>query len=519
MTKPRRALLSVSDKTGLVDFAQVLAKAGFELLSTGGTAKALRAAGLTVKDISEHTGFPEMLDGRVKTLHPKVHGGLLYIRGNEAHEAAAKQHGITPIDLVVVNLYPFEQTVARPDVSLHDAIENIDIGGPSMLRSAAKNHDSVTVVVDPTDYAEVAKQFSETGNTTLQLRRTLAAKVFARTAAYDAAIAAHLQKEFNVGPVSSLPPALLISAPLAQPLRYGENPHQAAALYGRFNEFFQQLHGKELSYNNILDLTAAANLLAEFETDSPTLAILKHTNPCGVGQGTSLREAWDKAFATDRQAPFGGIIAVNKTLDGLCAEAIAEIFSEVIVAPDFTAEALAILQKKKNLRLIKSVQSPKSKVQSGFDIRSVGADSFLMQERDLKATTRVDLKIVTKRQPTEDELRAMLFGWRVVKHVKSNAIVYSAADRTLGVGAGQMSRVDSSRIAVWKAGEAKLPLTGSVVCSDAFFPFADGLIAAAEAGATAAIQPGGSVRDPEVIAAADERGLAMAFAGARHFRH
>jgi phosphoribosylaminoimidazolecarboxamide formyltransferase/IMP cyclohydrolase len=533
--KIQRALLSVSDKTGLIPFAQILAQAGIEIISTGGTAKTLREAGLAVKDISEHTGFPEMLDGRVKTLHPKVHGGLLYIRGNTAHEAAVKAHGIAPIDLVVVNLYPFEATVAKPNVSLHDAIENIDIGGPSMLRSAAKNHDSVTVVVDPFDYDEVAKQISETGNTTLELRRKLAAKVFARTAAYDAAIAAHLQKEFS-NDTNSLPLVLTISAPLAQPLRYGENPHQTAALYGKFHEFFKQLHGKELSYNNILDLTAAANLIAEFKDDLPTLAILKHTNPCGVGQGATLREAWDKAFATDKQAPFGGIIAVNQPLDGACAAAIAEIFSEVIIAPEFSAEALAVLQKKKNLRLMKMlVQSPKSKVQSqsgaddvglwtldfrlGWDVRSVGADSFLLQQRDLKATTAADLKIVTKRQPMETELKAMLFGWRVVKHLKSNAILYCGADRTLGTGAGQMSRVDASRIAVWKAGEAKLPLADSVVCSDAFFPFPDGLIAAADAGATAAIQPGGSVRDAEVIAAADARGMAMAFTGTRHFRH
>jgi phosphoribosylaminoimidazolecarboxamide formyltransferase/IMP cyclohydrolase len=529
--KIQRALLSVSDKTGLVPFAQILAQAGIEIISTGGTAKTLREAGLAVKDISEHTGFPEMLDGRVKTLHPKVHGGLLYIRGNATHEAAVKAHGIAPIDLVVVNLYPFEATVAKPNVSLHDAIENIDIGGPSMLRSAAKNHDSVTVVVDPFDYAEVAKQITADGNTTLELRRKLAAKVFARTAAYDAAIAAHLQKEFKVGQASRLPsgdlssrewaggtPALLsISAPLAQPLRYGENPHQTAALYGRFRDYFKQLHGKELSYNNILDLTAAANLIAEFKDDLPTLAILKHTNPCGVGQGASLREAWDKAFATDRQAPFGGIIAVNRPLDGDCAAAIAEIFSEVIIAPEFTAEALAVLQKKKNLRLLQILKCPLSA--QPWDVRSVGADSFLLQQRDLKMTTTGDLKIVTKRQPTAAELKAMLFGWRVVKHLKSNAILYVGEDRTLGTGAGQMSRVDSSRIAVWKAGEAKLPLAGSVVCSDAFFPFPDGLIAAADAGATAAIQPGGSVRDAEVIAAADARGMAMAFTGTRHFRH
>jgi phosphoribosylaminoimidazolecarboxamide formyltransferase/IMP cyclohydrolase len=514
--KIQRALLSVSDKMGLVPFAQILAGQGVELISTGGTAKTLREAGLKVKDISEYTGFPEMLDGRVKTLHPKVHGGLLYIRGNATHEATVKQHDIAPIDLVVVNLYPFEATVAKPNVSLRDAIENIDIGGPSMLRSAAKNHDSVTVVVDPFDYAEVATQIAESGNTTQELRRKLAAKVFARTAAYDAAIAAHLQREFSADK-TSLPQVLTISAPLAQPLRYGENPHQIAALYGKFRDYFKQLHGKELSYNNILDLTSAAALMAEFRNDVPTLAILKHTNPCGVGQGMNLREAWDRAFATDQQAPFGGIIAVNQPLDGAVAKAIAEIFSEVIVAPEFTPEALAILQKKKNLRLLQIVKCPLTA--QPWDVRSVGADSFLLQQRDLKVTTAADLKIVTERKPTEAELKAMLFGWRVVKHLKSNAILYVGEGRTLGVGAGQMSRVDSSRLAVWKAGEARLPLAGSVVCSDAFFPFADGLIAAADAGATAAIQPGGSVRDAEVIAAADARGMTMAFTGTRHFRH
>jgi phosphoribosylaminoimidazolecarboxamide formyltransferase/IMP cyclohydrolase len=511
--KIHRALLSVSDKTGLVPLAQALAGAGVELISTGGTAKALRESGLTVTDLSAHTGFPEMLDGRVKTLHPKIHGGLLYIRGNASHEAAVKQHGIQPIDLVVVNLYPFEQTVAKPNVELHEAIENIDIGGPSMLRSAAKNHESVTVVVDPADYAVVAEQIRTTGKTTLELRRKLAAKVYARTAAYDAAIAAHLGKVFLEGS----PATLLVQAPLAQTLRYGENPHQTAGLYGRFHEFFQQLHGKELSYNNILDLTAAANLITEFQADEPTLAILKHTNPCGVGQGSSLREAWDKAFATDRQAPFGGIIAVNRALDAVVAEAIAEIFSEVIIAPEFTPEALAILEKKKNLRLLKMLKSPLEA--EAWDLRGVGAGSYLLQQRDLKVTRAEDLKIVTRRKPTDAELKAMLFGWRVAKHVKSNAIVYAGADRTLGIGAGQMSRVDASRIAVWKAGEAGLPLKGSVVCSDAFFPFPDGLIAAADAGASAAIQPGGSMRDADVIAAADERGMAMAFTGVRHFRH
>jgi len=539
MSKIQRALISVSDKTSLVPFAKVLVEAGVEIISTGGTAKTLREHNLPVKDVSEHTGFPEMLDGRVKTLHPRVHGGLLYLRGNPEHEAAIKQHKIQPIDLVVVNLYPFEQTVAQANVSLPDAIENIDIGGPSMLRSAAKNHDSVTVVMDPADYAEVASQIKAAGNTTLDLRRKLAARVFARTSAYDAAIAAHLIKEFQVpaatdaaaikgkeglcvgattrSSIADLPPFFTLTASQAQSLRYGENPHQRAALYGEFHNYFQQIHGKELSYNNILDLTAAANLIAEFAGDPPTLAILKHTNPCGVGQGGNLREAWDKAFATDKQAPFGGIITVNQPLDEACAQAIVEIFSEVIVAPDFEPAALNLLQKKKNLRLLKILKCPLSS--TPWEIRSVGAGSFLVQERDLKQITAGELKTVTKRQPTEAELKAMLFGWRVVKHVKSNAIVYAAHDRTLGIGAGQMSRVDSSRIAVWKSKQAGLPLKNSVVCSDAFFPFADGLIAAAEAGATAAIEPGGSVRDAEVIAAADARNLAMVFTGIRHFRH
>src|SRR5687767_1000484 len=530
MAKIQRALLSVFDKTGLVPFAKILAEAGVELISTGGTARILREHGLKVKDLSEHTGFPEMLDGRVKTLHPKIHGGLLFIRGNKEHEEAAHQHGIGPIDIVVVNLYPFEQTIARPNVSLEEAIENIDIGGPAMLRSAAKNHESVTVVMDPNDYAEVAAQIKENGNTTLELRRKLATRVFARTSAYDATIAAHLIKVFGIRSTpprfgdtlliakpSEFPEQLRLEAELAQSLRYGENPHQRAALYGRFREYFDQLHGKELSYNNILDLTAAANLIFEFSGDPPTLAILKHTNPCGVGQGTSLREAWERAYATDKQAPFGGIIAVNRALDLPCAEAIAEIFSEVIVARDYAPEGFVLLQKKKNLRSRKVWRSPAAA--SPQETRSVGADSFLLQERDAKRIGRADLKIVTRRAPTEDEFQAMLFGWRVMKHVKSNAILYANAQQTLGIGAGQMSRVDASRIAVWKAGEAGLPLNGSIVCSDAFFPFPDGLIAAAAAGATGAIQPGGSVKDAEVIAAADERNMAMVFTGVRHFRH
>ncbi len=518
MPKIERALISVSDKTDLVPFAEVLSLAGVEIISTGGTARALREGGIEVQDLSDYTGFPEMLDGRVKTLHPMVHGGLLFLRENDEHTATAAEHGIRPIDLVVVNLYPFEQTVANPDVTLEDAIENIDIGGPSMLRSAAKNHQSVTVVVDPADYGRVADQVSSGGETTLELRRELAVKVYSRTAAYDGAIALHLANVYEQDqPSEDLPDKLVVRADKSQNLRYGENPHQRAALYGRFGEFYQQLHGKALSYNNILDLTAAAGLIVEFDADPPTLAILKHTNACGLGQADTLADAWDKAYATDRQAPFGGIIACNTSLDLATAEAISEIFTEVIVAPDFDADALELLQKKKNLRLARLMLNPANVVP--WDVRSVGAESFLVQERDLRQTTAVDLEIVTERHPSEDELKAMLFGWRAVKHVKSNAIVYAAKDRTLGVGAGQMSRVDASRIAVWKAGEAGLDLNGSAVCSDAFFPFADGLIAAAEAGATAAIQPGGSKRDDEVIAAADERGMAMAFTGGRHFRH
>ena len=518
MPKIERALISVSDKTDLVPFAEVLSLAGVEIISTGGTARALREGGIEVQDLSDYTGFPEMLDGRVKTLHPMVHGGLLFLRENDEHTATAAEHGIRPIDLVVVNLYPFEQTVANPDVTLEDAIENIDIGGPSMLRSAAKNHQSVTVVVDPADYGRVADQVSSGGETTLELRRELAVKVYSRTAAYDGAIALHLANGYEQDqPSEDLPDKLVVRADKSQNLRYGENPHQRAALYGRFGEFYQQLHGKALSYNNILDLTAAAGLIVEFDADPPTLAILKHTNACGLGQADTLADAWDKAYATDRQAPFGGIIACNTSLDLATAEAISEIFTEVIVAPDFDADALELLQKQKNLRLAKLLLNPANVVP--WDVRSVGAESFLVQERDLRQTTAVDLEIVTERHPSEDELKAMLFGWRAVKHVKSNAIVYAAKDRTLGVGAGQMSRVDASRIAVWKAGEAGLDLNGSAVCSDAFFPFADGLIAAAEAGATAAIQPGGSKRDDEVIAAADERGMAMVFTGGRHFRH
>jgi phosphoribosylaminoimidazolecarboxamide formyltransferase / IMP cyclohydrolase len=547
MAKIQRALISVFYKDGLVPFAKKLAEAGIEIISTGGTAKTLKEHDITVKDLSDYTGFPEMLDGRVKTLHPKVHGGLLYIRSKPEHESAVQKHGIAPIDLVVVNLYPFEETIAKPDVSLEEAIEKIDIGGPSMLRSAAKNHQDVTVVVSPDDYERVAEQIAANGATTLELRRELAVKVFAKTSQYDKAIATHFGKVFGVetGAKHSISRELAqsidkitaeyldeqlsatedsetdsdlhVQAKQAQTLRYGENPHQKATLYGNFGDFFTQLHGKELSYNNILDLTAAANLIGEFSSITPTLAILKHTNPCGVGQASSLKTAWDLAFSTDRQAPFGGIIAVNQTLDLPCAEAIAEIFSEVIIAPDFSAEALSVLKRKKNLRLIKILKA--NQESDVWDIRSVGAESYLHQERDTKSIAAEDLKIVTERHPNEAELQAMLFGWKIVKHVKSNAIVYTNAKQTLGVGAGQMSRVDASQIAVWKAREAKLSLKDSVICSDAFFPFPDGLIAAAEAGATAAIQPGGSKRDKEVIQAANERNMAMVFTGIRHFRH
>ena len=520
MAKIQRALISVSDKTGLVDFAKELRALGIEIVSTGGTARSLKDAGIPVVEISQFTGFPEILDGRVKTLHPKVHGGLLYLRGNPDHEAQAAKHGIQPIDLVVVNLYPFEKTVANPDVSLHDAIENIDIGGPSMLRSAAKNHASVTAVVDPADYGAVLDDIKEHGgNTCEKFRWKLAVKVFETTSRYDGAIAQHLHAERMKAKgeaAAPLPETLTISLKKTQDLRYGENQHQRAALYGGFFEHFQQLHGKELSYNNILDLTAAADLVAEFE--EPTVAIIKHTNPCGVGSAATLLDAWHLAYETDKQAPFGGIIAANRPLDTPIAHAIAEIFSEVIVAPEFEAGALAILRKKKNLRLIKSLQ-PATR---GLTLRSV-TGGLLAQERDTRLVSAAEMKTVTQRHPTQEERHAILFAWRVVKHVKSNAIVFARADgrssRTLGIGAGQMSRVDSSKIAVWKAKEAGLDLKESAVASDAFFPFADGVIAAAEAGATAVIQPGGSVRDAEVIAAADERDVAMVFTGIRHFRH
>ena len=507
--KITRALISVSDKTGLVAFAKELSAMGVEIISTGGTAKLLQKEKIPVIEISQYTGFPEMMDGRVKTLHPKVHGGLLHLRDNAEHVAQAKEHGIEPIDLVVVNLYPFEATVAKEGVTLEEAIEQIDIGGPSMLRSAAKNYRSVTVVVDPADYADVIDAMkANDGETTLQLRERLGIKVFVTTSKYDGAIANFLNKEKECSSSFS------ISEPLVTQLRYGENPHQTGALYGRWDEYFEKLHGKDLSYNNILDITAAAELIEEFS--DPTVAILKHTNPCGVGSDADLREAWDKAFATDKQAPFGGIIICNRPVTEDLARAISEIFSEVIIAPDFEPDARALLQKKKNLRLMRKLRAVQTK--DDLLIRSV-VGGVLVQSRDSSPESDIESKIVTGRKPTADELAAMVFAWKVVKHVKSNAIVYAAKDRTLGIGAGQMSRVDSSRIAIWKAKDAGLSLAGSAVGSDAFFPFPDGLIAAAEAGATCAIQPGGSVKDPEVIAAANERKMAMICTGVRHFRH
>ncbi len=508
--KIRRALISVSDKTGIAAFARALERQGVDIISTGGTAQLLRKEKIPVREISSFTAFPEVLDGRVKTLHPRVHGGLLYKRGNVKHEAEARECGFEPIDMVVVNLYPFEGTIAKAGVTLADAIENIDIGGPSMIRSAAKNYESVTVVVDPADYDPVLENIRDNkGETTLKLRERLAIKAFVRTANYDRAISSFLNKEQTTDASFSQ------TLPLTMRLRYGENPHQTGALYGDFDKYFEKLHGKELSFNNILDISAATNLIAEF--DEPAVAILKHTNPCGVGTDADLRKAWDKAYATDKQAPFGGVIVSNRLFSESLAKVISEIFSEVIIAPDFDAEARAILQKKKNLRLIR-LKTPPLEARPTSDIRSV-CSGVLVQDADAAQETSSEYRTVTKRRPTKTELNAMLFGWRVVKHVKSNAIVYAKADRTLGIGAGQMSRVDASRIAIWKAKEAGLSLKGSAVASDAFFPFRDGLIAAANAGATCAIQPGGSVRDEEVIAAADERNMAMIFTGIRHFRH
>ena len=522
----RRALISLSDKSGLDALGAGLAKAGVELVSTGGTAAALRAMGHKVRDVAELTGFPEMMDGRVKTLHPMVHGGLLAVRDNPDHVAAMDAHGIGAIDLVVVNLYPFEATVAK-GADRNTIIENIDIGGPSMVRSAAKNHDHVAIVTDPADYATLLEQLDAHGGTDLSFRRKLAAKAYATTAAYDVAISNWFAR---VDQGEIFPEQRSMSSRLIMPLRYGENPHQKAALYtsgspaARGIAQAEQVQGKELSYNNLNDANAALELVAEFASGPPTVVIVKHANPCGVASGDTLAEAWAAALACDSVSAFGGIVAVNRTLDAVTAEAIANIFTEVVVAPDANADARTILAKKKNVRLLLTGGFPDPA--RGGQYVTVIAGGVLVQERDNGVLTDAMLKVVTKRAPSERELADCLFAWTVAKHVKSNAIVYAKDGVTAGIGAGQMNRRDSARIAAIKAREAaethswpEARTVGSAVASDAFFPFADGLLAAVEAGATAVIQPGGSIRDDEVIAAADEAGLAMVFTGMRHFRH
>jgi phosphoribosylaminoimidazolecarboxamide formyltransferase/IMP cyclohydrolase len=526
LRKISRALLSVSDKSGLVDFAKALAGHGIELVSTGGTARTLKDAGLKVLDVSDITGFPEMMDGRVKTLHPKVHGGLLAIRGNAEHTSAMAAHGIQPIDLVVVNLYPFEATVAK-GAGYDDCIENIDIGGPAMIRAAAKNHGDVAVVVEPDDYAAVLDELKQNaGATTLALRRKLAAKAYARTATYDAAISNWFANELN----DQAPAFRAFGGKLAEALRYGENPHQSAAFYRSPERRFgvataRQVQGKQLSYNNINDTDAAYECVAEFDPKrTAAVAIIKHANPCGVAEAASLSEAYRKALACDSTSAFGGIVAVNRTLDAESARAITDIFTEVIIAPDATDEAIAIVGAKKNLRLLLAGGLPDPRA-DGLTVKSV-AGGLLVQSRDNATVDEMQLKAVTRRAPTAAELDDLRFAFRIAKHVKSNTIVYAKGGATVGIGAGQMSRIDSARIAARKAEDAAkemklaVPLTkGSVVASDAFFPFADGLLVAIEAGATAVIQPGGSVRDDEVIKAADDHGVAMVFTGTRHFRH
>ncbi len=520
-----RALLSVSDKTNLIAFARALSQMGVELISTGGTAAALRAEGLPVKDVAELTGFPEMLDGRVKTLHPKVHGGLLSVRGNAEHERQTAAHGIAPIDLLVVNLYPFEATVAK-GAPFEECIENIDIGGPALIRAAAKNHASVTVVVEPADYEHVLSEMrANSGATTLDLRKQLAAKAYARTAAYDAAIGNWFAATLG----DEAPEWRAFAGKLSQALRYGENPHQSAAFYVTSERRFGvatavQHQGKELSYNNLNDTDAAYELVAELGGSGPAVAIIKHANPCGAATAATLREAYVKALRCDPVSAFGGIIALSGTIDAAAAEEVTKIFTEVVIAPDATPEAKAIFAGKKNLRLLTAGGLPEPRA-PGVTVRSL-AGGLLVQSRDNGIVGAADLKVVTKRAPTNQELADLLFAFKVAKHVKSNAIVYVKDGATVGIGAGQTSRVDSARIAALKAADAAAalgasePLTrGSVVASDAFFPFPDGLLATAAAGATAVIQPGGSMRDADVIAAADEKGLAMVFTGMRHFRH
>jgi phosphoribosylaminoimidazolecarboxamide formyltransferase/IMP cyclohydrolase len=526
LRRASRALISVSDKAGVVDFARALAGFGIELVSTGGTRKTLSEAGLEVLDVSALTGFPEMMDGRVKTLHPAVHGGLLGRRDNSGHLEAMRAHNIRPIDLVVVNLYPFEATLAGGG-DFAACIENIDIGGPAMIRAAAKNHDDVAVLVDASDYAAVVEELKQhNGSTSLALRRRLAAKAYARTAAYDAAIANWFAATLN----ELAPDYRAFGGRLSEALRYGENPHQSAAFYRTPEARFgvataRQVQGKQLSYNNINDTDAAYECVAEFDpARTAACAIIKHANPCGVAEAESLVEAYRRAFACDRTSAFGGIVALNRKLDAEAARAITEIFTEVIIAPDATDEAIALVAAKKNLRLLLAGGLPDPRA-AGLTAKTV-AGGLLVQSRDNAVVDDMDLRPVTKRPPTNAELRDLRFAFRIAKHVKSNTIVYAKDLATVGIGAGQMSRVDAARIAARKAQDAareaglKEPATtGSVVASDAFFPFADGLLVAIEAGATAVIQPGGSMRDDEVIAAADAHGIAMVFTGTRHFRH
>jgi phosphoribosylaminoimidazolecarboxamide formyltransferase/IMP cyclohydrolase len=517
----RRALISVSDKTGLIPFGQALAAAGVHILSTGGTAHALRDAGIPVTEVSDHTGFPEILDGRVKTLVPQIHGGILGRRDQPGHTAQMAEHDIAPIDLVAVNLYPFEQTVAE-GADTDTCIEDIDIGGPALIRAAAKNHDFVAILTAPAQYDELLSELTAHQGTTLALRRRLAAAAYARTAAYDAAIAAWFAGQQG----QSFPDRLIVAGELRQTLRYGENPHQHAAFYAAGTRpgvaTARQIQGKALSYNNLNDTDAAFECVAEFE--GPTVVIVKHANPCGVATAADLATAWDAALRCDPVSAYGGIVAVNRTLDEATAERIATLFTEVIVAPDATEAAQAVLARKKNLRLLLTGGVP-DPAAPGMVFRSV-AGGFLAQSRDAGRIGAADLRVVTKRAPTDAELRDLIFAFRVCKHVKSNAIVYARQNATVGIGAGQMSRVDSARIAAWKgeaaADAAKLPTSltvGSVAASDAFFPFADGLQATIGAGATAVIQPGGSLRDADIIAAADDAGIAMVLTGMRHFRH
>jgi len=513
----RRALISVSDKTGVETFARALSQSGVDILSTGGTFAALRKAGVPVREVSDYTGFPEMMDGRIKTLHPKVHGGLLSVRGNREHQAAMARHGIDAIDVLCVNLYRFQETVNKA-AGRETIVENIDIGGPAMIRSAAKNHGYVAVCTDPADIAEALAEMADDGATSLALRKRLAGRAYARTAAYDAAIAGWFAETLG----EAAPQRRIFAGELVQTMRYGENPHQSAAFYRLSSSrpgvaTARQLQGKALSYNNINDTDAAFELIAEFADAGPACAIIKHANPCGVATGRTLAEAYDRALACDPTSAFGGIVALNGRLDAATAEKVLEIFTEVVIAPEADEAAVALFRKKKNVRLLVTGGLP-DPLAAGDTFRSV-AGGFLVQGRDTARLTPADLKVVTRRAPTEAEVRDMLFAFTVAKHVKSNAIVYARTGQTLGIGAGQMNRKDSARIAALRAADFGLDLKGSACASEAFFPFPDGLIQAADAGCTAVIQPGGSIGDAKVIEAADERGLAMVFTGVRVFRH